>query len=377
MTENGSKQTKGTVLVVDDNLANLRLLLTILETEEYSVIGASNGQTALMICANKLPELILLDIQMPGMDGYEVCRQLKHDEKTKGIPVIFLSALNDTDNKIKGFEARAVDYITKPFQKNEVLARVSSHTSLFRVRQELEQANIKLRELDKLKSMFISSVSHELRTPLNSIIGFSAILLKGISGELKSQQREDIERIHGSGKLLLKLISEIIDISKIEAGKVDVYPELVSLEELIREAKDNIQIMAKEKGIAITIHADSFPEITTDHKRLLQCLLNILSNAVKYSEQGDIQVYVYSSNNHIEIAVEDKGIGIPEKDMAKLFNAFERLENRLKVGGTGLGLYLTKKIATELLQGDISAKSQENIGSTFTLRIPRTLTNSK
>jgi signal transduction histidine kinase len=375
MSTGDPKQTNGMILVVDDTIANLRLLIALLETAGYCANGAVDGKTALMICTNKPPELILLDIRMPQMDGFEVCRQLKLNEKTRNIPVIFISALDDADDKVRGFEVGAVDYITKPFRSNEVLARVSTHISLFRMHQEIEQVNIKLRTLDQLKSLFIASMSHELRTPLNSIIGFSSILLQGISGELNPQQKDDVERINRSGKHLLELISDVIDISKIEAGRVEVSPQQVSLQELVQEAVDNIRPMAQEKAMTIKIHADAFPQIVTDRKYLLQCLLNVLSNAVKYSEQGEVLIHIHNENTHIKIAVEDNGIGISEENITRVFDAFERIENhmKLKAGGTGLGLYLTKKIVTELLQGKIEVKSQENVGSTFSLCIPRTL----
>ncbi len=375
MSTNDHSQTNGMILVVDDTIANLRLLISLLEAAGYCANGAADGETALMICENKPPELILLDIRMPEMDGFEVCHRLKQNEKTRNIPVIFISALDDVDDKVKGFEVGAVDYITKPFRSNEVLARVSSHISLFRMRQEIEQANVKLHELDKLKSMFIASMSHELRTPLNSIIGFSGILLQGISGELNPQQKDDVQRINRSGNHLLELISDVIDISKIEAGRVEVSPQQVSLQELIQEAVDNILPIAKEKNMSIKIHADASPQIVTDHKYLLQCLLNLLSNAIKYSEQGTVQIHVHSDNDYIQIAVEDNGIGISEENITRVFDAFERLENHIKLqaGGTGLGLYLTKKIVTELLQGKIEAKSQVNVGSTFSLYIPQSL----
>lgn len=378
MTSNRPKQTKGRILVVDDTIANLQVITALLGTAGYKVSGAADGKTALMICTNNPPELILLDIRMPEMDGYEVCRLLKLNEKTRDIPVIFISALDEIEDKVKGFDVGAVDYITKPFQESEVLARVSSHVSLFRMRQEIEQANIKLRTLDKLKSMFIASMSHELRTPLNSIIGFSGILLQGLSGKLNPQQSDDVERINRSGKHLLALITDVIDISKVEAGRVEAFPERLSLQELVQEAVDDIRPMATEKGMTITIHIDPLPQITSDRKRLLQCLLNLLSNSVKYSVEGDIQVRVQNKDDKIEIAVEDQGIGIAEKDIARVFKAFERIESPLRVqaGGTGLGLYLTKKIVTDLLQGEVTAISQENAGSTFSLHIPSELANT-
>jgi len=378
---NSSKlsENKGNVLVVDDTLANLKVLTSLLENAGYKVRGAPNGKSALMICEKRPPELVLLDIRMPEMDGYEVCRRLQAEKKTKDIPVIFISALDAPDDKVKGFEAGGVDYLTKPFQQNEVLARVRTHIQLqhtqLSLKQhsvELESANRRLKELDQLKSMFIASMSHELRTPLNSIIGFSGILLQGISGELNDEQKNSLERIHRAGNHLLGLISDVIDISKIEAGRIDVYYEDFLLKDLVDESIETIGPQAELKALDIEVIANHWPIIFSDRKRLLQCLLNYLSNAVKFSEQGKISLTVSVVDGEVEIKVKDTGIGIAEQDMPKLFEAFERLDTHLKVkaGGTGLGLYLTKKITEQLLHGRVSVESQLGQGSTFAVKIP-------
>ena len=374
-----SNEELGRVMIVDDTVENLQVLTALLETAGYQVSGAANGMTALMIAKNRPPNLILLDIRMPEMDGYEVCHRLKADEATRDIPVIFISTLNDLGDKIRGFEEGAVDYITKPFEENEVLARVSCHVSLFKMRKEMQEANVKLKALDKLMSMFIASMSHELRTPLNSIIGFSGILLQGISGRLSEKQAEDVGRINRSGKHLLGLISDVIDISKIEAGRIETYVETVSVRDVIEEAVEDISPMARGKGLSIVQQIDSVPSIVTDRKRLVQCVLNLLSNAVKYSEQGQIVISVKPVDEWVDITVADKGVGISKEDAERLFVAFERFDSRLKTaaGGTGLGLYLTRKIMTEMLQGEISVESEENKGSCFRLRIPLTLQQKK
>ena len=240
-------------------------------------------------------------------------------------------------------------------------------------KEAAEAANLHLMELDNLKSMFIASMSHELRTPLNSIIGFTGMMLQGISGEINERQTDNLQRVYQSGKHLLSLISDIIDISKIEAGRIDVFPQNISLGDLINEAVTTIQPEAAKKGLTVTIASSTWPEIESDRKRLLQCVLNLLSNAVKYSEQGKIQVNITELEHLVEISVCDTGIGISESDLPILFEAFERLESHLRIisGGTGLGLYLTKKIIQELLNGDVSVRSTLGEGSTFTLSVPR------
>jgi len=238
---------------------------------------------------------------------------------------------------------------------------------------ELEQANRQLKELDQLKSMFIASMSHELRTPLNSIIGFTSITLDGLSGELNDTQRDQLQRVHKAGKHLLSLINDVIDISKVEAGRTDVLPAEFTLQDVVDEAVGVIQPLAAQKQLSLKV---DIPQGTitlyTDRQRLLQCMLNLVSNAVKFTEKGGITLSARGIGKDVEIAVSDTGIGIAKEDLPKLFEAFERLEShlRIKAGGTGLGLYLTRRICMGLLQGRISVESTPGKGSIFTLHIP-------
>lgn len=242
---------------------------------------------------------------------------------------------------------------------------------------ELEVANARLKELDRLKSMFIASMSHELRTPLNSIIGFSSIILQGMSGEINEEQRDQLGRVLRAGKHLLSLITDVIDIAKIESGRITPYAEDFDLQALIEEAVGQVRPQATDKGLVIEVQLPGDPlRLHSDRKRLLQCLLNYLSNAVKFSERGTVTVGAWLQDEEwVEIRVMDTGIGIREEDKPLLFGPFVRLESRLKIGtpGTGLGLYLTKKLATEVLAGEVSVESREGEGSTFCLRIPRLL----
>lgn len=242
-------------------------------------------------------------------------------------------------------------------------------------KEELEAANNKLKELDRLKSMFIASMSHELRTPLNSIIGFTGMTLQGLSGEINDEQKDNLARVYQSAKHLLSLITDVIDISKIEAGRIDSFPEEVSLKEIIDEAISTVEPQLKEKHLTLAVDVPADVKLNTDRKRLLQCLINLLSNGVKFTEEGGITITAREQNADLEISVVDTGIGIAEKDMPKLFEAFERLEThlRVKAGGTGLGLYLTKKLATDILHGSVSVRSEEGKGSTFTLKVSRDL----
>lgn len=243
---------------------------------------------------------------------------------------------------------------------------------------DLEAANNKLRELDRLKSMFIASMSHELRTPLNSIIGFTSIILQGMTGEINEEQRDQLQRVLKGGKHLLALITDVIDITKIEAGKIEAYAEEFALDGVLHEVVSNLIIQIREKGLEIEV--STIPEkivLRTDRKRLFQCVLNYLSNAVKFTEKGKITVVAEEKGDRIQIMVTDTGIGIKEEDLPMLFHSFVRLESNLKltVPGTGLGLYLTKKLVTEVLDGEVWVASTYGKGSTFAVSIPKNLGN--
>ncbi|MCL7412994.1 MAG: PAS domain S-box protein [ANME-2 cluster archaeon] len=237
--------------------------------------------------------------------------------------------------------------------------------------EELQNANKRLQELDRLKSMFIARTSHELRTPLNSIIGFTSILLEGWSGELNPEQTEQLEMVHTSGKHLLNLINDVIDISKIEAGKLDVFISEFKLREVMDEAVSVVRNDIDEKGLTLTVEVEDITLIS-DRRRLLQSILNLLSNAVKFTEKGNISIQTKSINSNINISVTDSGIGVKQEDIPKLFTPFVRLESPLtdRTSGTGLGLYLTKKLVMEALGGAVDVISEYGKGSTFTLIIP-------
>ena len=244
---------------------------------------------------------------------------------------------------------------------------------------ELEQANFRLQELDRLKSMFIASMSHELRTPLNSVIGFSSVLLNEWVGPINAEQKENLAIILRSGKHLLNLINDVIDVSKIEAGKIESTPEEFDLHDLIFEAVSLVKKEMEENGLDLRVMAAN-QRIRTDRRRLLQCVLNLLSNAVKFTEQGSVTVETRVVRSPgatpeagvAEISVTDTGIGIREEDIGKMFQPFVRLSSPLQatIPGTGLGLYLTRKLAAEVLKGDILLTSEYGKGSRFTIKIP-------
>ena len=236
--------------------------------------------------------------------------------------------------------------------------------------RDLEEAKIKLEELDHLKTMFIASMSHELRTPLNSIIGFTGLMLMGMTGGITEEQKKQLTMVKGSANHLLALVNDIIDVSKIEAGKVEILVEEFDLTTIVNEVKDSLAVVTDEKGLRMSLGAPDGLVIESDQRRVKQIVMNLVDNAIKFTEEGDVQIRVTRKNGLVEVLVTDTGPGIKEEHMDRLFKAFSQVpaEGELKEG-TGLGLHLSKKLA-RLLGGDLSVESEFGRGSEFVLTLP-------
>ena len=247
----------------------------------------------------------------------------------------------------------------------ELEKRVRERTS------ELAEANRRLQELDRLKSMFIASMSHELRTPLNSIIGFTGILLMGMSGELSAVQKKQLGMVKKSASHLLELINDVIDVSKIEAGKTELNMEAFDIGELVHDVRESFAVIAANKGLRLEWNEDGKVGVSSDRRRVRQILMNLVGNAVKFTESGTVAISLSKAGEGVSIKVRDTGVGMQREDMARLFEAFSRItiQGRPVVEGTGLGLYLSQRIAG-LLGGEITAESEPGRGSEFTFYLP-------
>ena len=377
MTDTAGQNLMQTILVIDDDPRSLAVIASFLEAHGCRVVVSRDGKSGIERAGYVKPDLILLDIMMPGIDGFETCRQLKKDTKTAAIPVIFLTGRHDEKDIVTAFLVGGVDYITKPFKLEEVWSRVSNHLKIQQMQAQLQMQNEKLLELDRMKSMFIASMSHELRTPLNSIMGFTGVILERMSGEINDKQEDQLNRVYRASEHLLSMVIDILDISEIESGNTSVDAHNFFLHELIAKAIENIQTDLKTKGLMLTVNVPEDLAMHTDEKRLLQCIINLLSNALKFSESGTISVTASKEEekeNIVAIAVSDTGRGIAKEDITRLFRPFERIGSQLsgkgKGGGTGLGLYLTSKLLEDVLQGSIVVESQLAKGTTFSLRVP-------
>ncbi len=306
------------------------------------------------------------------------------DELTKGVGIIGKGDLeHEVEVKAKdelGGLAAAFNKMTRNLKKittsrdelnREVTERKRAEKDVKKHAEQLEQANIRLQELDRLKSMFIASMSHELRTPLNSIIGFTGIILQGISGKITEDQRKELTMVKNSADHLLALINDVIDVSKIETDRVELFIEEFNFADLMQGVKESFKVAADEKNLKLSLKMPERLLIKGDERRTKQVIMNLVSNAVKFTDRGEIEIEVKKKDEEVKVSVTDTGIGIKKENMEKLFKQFSRIyaEGRSVTEGTGLGLYLSKKIA-DLLGGQIKAESEFGKGSMFTFTFP-------
>jgi two-component system, sensor histidine kinase and response regulator len=360
------------ILIVDDEPRNLQVLGSFLKQNGYSVAVAQDGQQALDFVQKRLPNIILLDVMMPEMDGFEVCRRLKANEAHRRIPVLFVTALTDTDNILKGFETGGVDYINKPIIQAEVQARVRVHLENQRLFREMTDANRNLTELNQLKNRFMGMAAHDLRNPLSGIIGFSELLLAGDFGELSEEQMAIIERLYTTGGRMLNLVNDLLDVSVIESGRLKLKVAPHSLQAMIEEQLKIHRLTADKKQISLTPDYQTEAATEFDRERMMQVFDNLLGNAIKFSPTGSqIEIRLSRHQERIQFSVSDQGPGLSEEDQAKLFGAFQKLSAQPTAGekGTGLGLAISQKIV-EAHGGTITVKSRPSEGATFTVDLP-------
>ena len=357
------------LLLVDDLPLNIQTLSAIF-SQDYEVFFATSGIQALEKCRSNLPDLVLLDVEMPGMDGIEVCQQLKKDVLTAHIPIIFVTAYNDPKDEVRCLEAGGVDFITKPVNPSVVRARVNTHLKLRKLEVELRSAKEVADNANRAKSDFLATMSHEIRTPMNGVIGMTGLLL---DSELTEEQREFAEIVRKSGENLLNLINDILDFSKIESGKLDMEMLDFDLRVTLEDTAELLNLRASEAGLELNCIIDpAIPYyLRGDPGRLRQIVTNLLGNAIKFTSKGEVHIHAALTANeerHLTLLFEitDTGIGIPIERQAAIFEPFTQADGSTTrtYGGTGLGLTICKKLAG-LMGGEIGVTSQAGSGSTF------------
>jgi signal transduction histidine kinase len=418
------------ILLAEDNPDICFMVSEILRThiDDCVVLTAKDGLETVRLARKQHPDVILLDIQMPTMDGFEVCRILKDDPEMRHIPIVFLTATyDDLKSKIKGMDLGADDYITQPVDNLELVTRVKVMLRIKSLYDELRQASQKLQRAEQQKFAFLSDISHELRSPLNGILGFAELLANEYYGPLSNTRHEFLSMINKGGEKLLALVDDISLLARLETGEVTLQPETFSLTSLIDTVWIDLQNMAYNKRISFRREVPPEADrITADKKRLQTILQNLLDNAIEFSQAGG-QINVscrlqqdqnppsppfskggvsaefpfpkgehpllspslekgdtggFSGENNsliapfgkkgdlVAIAVTDTGQGINPEDKDKIFTPFPKIAGKEGGGqGSGLGLTICKKIV-ELMGGSIEFESEAETGSTFTVYIP-------
>lgn len=403
------------VLLVDDRAENLLALEAILEPLGQLLIRANSGPEALRRVLETDFAVILLDVQMPGMNGFEVAEIIKSRERSRTIPIIFLSAISKEDAYVfKGYSMGAVDYVFKPFNPDVLRSKVAVFVDLYTKQREIQRQGDLLRDSQKrelelehrtslleaearsaaqlsqmndelhrrqialeqamgARNRFYASMSHELRTPINAVIGYSTLMLDNIYGPLNAKQKEGLQRTLRAARHLLELVNDVLDLSKIEAGKIELSLQPVMFPSLIEDLFVTVRPLADEYGSSLSLEMDgeSF-NIVSDPRRVRQILLNLLSNAIKFGEGKAIRVVCrQDQNNGAEVEVIDEGVGIATDDIARIFEEFVQVSES-KQPGTGLGLPISRRLA-QLLDGALTVRSVPGEGSTFRLTLPASL----
>ena len=353
------------ILVVDDVSKNLQVVGTMLRNEGYHVMPATSGMQALERAQAQPPDLILLDLMMPEMDGLEVCKRLKANASMRQIPVIFLTASNEMEHLVSGFEAGAVDYITKPFNPPELLARVRTHL-------ELQHARARLREMNDEKNEFMGIVAHDLRNPLGTIQGFADLLLE--DPDIARDEREDFtRRIRDTANRMSEMVQNLLDANRIERGEMKLNLVPVELSALLAGVVEVYRPRAAAKQQSLLLQNEVAPiTVVVDPSVLVQVLENLVSNAVKYSPPGkDIFVRLKKLPDGVRCEVQDEGPGLSPEDQKKLFGKFARLSAKPTGGehATGLGLSIVKKMV-EAMNGQVWCASELGSGALFVVQLP-------
>jgi len=371
----------GTILIVDDMPANLEVVTSHLERQGYRAVVALSGDEGIERAEYVQPDLILLDVMMPGIDGFEICRRLKGNERTRAIPVIFMTTLADTTDKLAGFAAGAVDYVTKPLNGAEVLARIESHLALYALRRQLAAQNAQLQQEIAVRAEMQAALqrsntefeqlayvaSHDMQEPLRKIASYLQLLSQRYQGQLDADADEFIGYAVDGAKRMQALINDLLAFSRVGTKAKPIAPTDCNV--IVRTALADLQFAIEDSGARVDV--DDLPMVMGDATQLSQLFRNLLSNAIKFhrDEPPVVRVSTERTGASWRFTVSDNGIGIAPEYFERIFVIFQRLHGRSQYAGTGIGLAICKKIV-ERHGGQIEVRSIEGQGSTFTFTLP-------
>jgi len=371
----------GTILIVDDMPANLEVVTNHLERQGYRAVVALSGDEGIERAEYVQPDLILLDVMMPGTDGFEICRRLKASERTRAIPVIFMTALADTTDKLAGFAAGAVDYVTKPLNGAEVLARIESHLALYALRRQLAAQNAQLQQEIAVRSETQAALqrsntefeqlayvaSHDMQEPLRKIASYLQLLSQRYQGQLDADADEFIGYAVDGAKRMQALINDLLAFSRVGTKAKPFAP--TDCMRIVKTALADLQFAIEECGARVDI--GDLPMVMGDATQLSQLFRNLISNAIKFhrDEPPRVRVSAEPAGAFWRFTVSDNGIGIAAEYFERIFVIFQRLHGRGQYAGTGIGLAICKKIV-ERHGGHIEVRSVVDEGSAFDFTLP-------
>jgi signal transduction histidine kinase len=379
-------RNSGKILIVDDLPENVMVVEKVLQKEGFVTEIATAGEEAIDRIKAFKPDLVLLDVLMPKVDGFEVARRIKANEDTKYVPIIFLTALNEPKYIVEGFKTGGVDFITKPFNLTELMMRVKTHVDLKkaqeaneklieqlrRANEDLNSAKIKLTELNANKDKFFSIIAHDLRNPFLGFFKLADFIHSEYENLSKEEIQEMVNDIYASAEKLNKLLENLLAWSRIQLGKVKPRYDKYLFKQIIDMNVNLFSDLAKSKNITINVDIAEDLEIITDLQMFNTVIRNIISNAVKFTHIfGEVNISAETDDNTIRLSIKDNGIGMSEDEINKLFSIDTQI---LKTGtegeaGTGLGMILTKELLDKLGY-DIVVKSELDVGTTFSIIIP-------
>jgi len=380
--------TKKSILVVDDHPENLKILGNMLRENNYLPIFAQSGVKALSAIRKKLPDLILLDVMMPDMNGFKVCQQLKQDPILADIPVIFLTAKVEQADIIRGLELGAVDYVTKPFNYRELITRVNTHIELETAKaelsqkvEELEQAKValaktveELKQANATKDKFFSIIGHDLMNPFNALLGYSSMLTDK-KVQLSAEEKDYfIYRIMKASNRGYNLLKNLLEWSRSQTGRLKIKPALINIKHIIDNNVELVGDNARVKKINIFSDLDELTTVFADIDMIDTVIRNLLTNAVKFTPaNGKVEICAKTQGSEVEISISDTGVGINAANIDKLFRieVFFSTSGTADEQGTGLGLTLCQEFV-EKNGGTIGVESEEGKGSRFYVRLPAT-----
>lgn len=357
--------TDSTILVVDDVSQNIQIAKTILESDGYTIETALSGEQALERVRAGGIDLILLDIMMPEFDGFQVGTQLQRDEHSAEIPIIFLTAKNDTESITRGFRLGAVDYITKPFKGDELKMRVRTHLKLRHTQQELQEANA-------AKDKFFSIIAHDLRSPFTALVGMSQFLANGIEDLDAETAKEFLRGMHTSSKNAFNLLENLLEWSRVHTGRMPMNPERINVTKLVRENLSLLEVNINNKKLHINNQLPQEEPTFADLNAVNAIFRNLLSNAIKFTPEGGmIELFSQRMDEKTAFTVKDTGEGMDEKTREELFRLDVRHSSKGngREKGTGLGLILCREFV-ERNGGEITVESEPHKGSLFTFTLP-------